>query len=73
MSRPNKPDGFCQQCVHTLFGDDEPDRQLADLITRDQSDEGLFANVLCEGCGYTMVDSRGRCVSADCYEKHGDY
>ena len=69
----NKPDGFCQQCTHELFGDDEPDRQLAGLVTKAQSDELLFAYVLCEGCGYTYVDSEGRCISKDCYNRHGDY
>lgn len=69
----NIPDGYCQQCVHTLFGEGEPDRQLADLVTPAQAKELLFANVLCEGCGYTKVDSEGRCVSASCHEKHGDY
>lgn len=71
-NNPIKPDGFCEQCKTDLFGEDEPN-DLSDLVTPAQSKELLFANVLCEGCGYTSVDHAGVCVSADCHKQHGDY
>lgn len=63
---------FCEQCTEDLFGSKEPN-DLSGLVTAAQSKEGLYANVLCEGCGYTMVDHKGKCVSKHCFKGHGDY
>jgi len=65
---------FCNQCakdrnipVPYTGGD------LSDLVSRAQSEEGLFASALCEGCGLTKVDHKGECVSSTCTKVHGDY
>ena len=52
---------FCKQCSVMLFGEDFHD--LADLCP-----EGMFATVICEGCGVIQVDHTGACVSKDCLE-----
>lgn len=54
---------FCKQCSIVHFGKDF--RELAKI-----SDPGELADVICEGCGFTTVDSEGVCVKADCLEKH---
>lgn len=65
-------DDFCMQCTEELFGTREPN-DMSGLVTAAQAKELLFANVLCEGCGATMVDHKGRCVSKLCFKRHGDY
>jgi hypothetical protein len=59
---------FCQQCAIETFGEDIGD--LAGITTEEQEAKGLYCVVLCEGCGMTQVDSKGRCVN-DCLLKHG--
>ncbi len=51
---------FCQQCSIELFGDD-----FKDLA----HDEKGFLEIICEGCGWTVVDNNGKCVWKNC-EKH---
>jgi hypothetical protein len=61
---------FCQQCATDTFGEDT--RDLAGLITEQEvTEQKLYAVVLCEGCGPTLVDHNGKCVCDDCLEKHG--
>lgn len=60
---------FCQQCLLNIFGGDTGD--LAGLSTPEDTAKGLYPVVLCEGCGPTQVDDRGKCVAPDCLEKHG--
>ncbi len=63
---------FCKQCANDLFPPDmEGASDFAGLVSESDEAKGLVANVLCEGCGYIQVDAAGRCVSADCLEKHG--
>jgi hypothetical protein len=60
---------FCLQCSRDVLGvTDQND--MSGLSTPDDTAKGLYAGVLCEGCGPTFVDHEGRCV-ADCYEQHG--
>lgn len=59
---------FCKQCSLEILGEDFED--LKNLSTKEDTELGLFANVLCEGCGFIQVDHNGCCVSLDC-EKHG--
>lgn len=59
---------FCKQCSTAIFGEDF--RELAGLSTADDTAQGLYALVICEGCGYTQVDHDGACVAPDCIEKH---
>lgn len=58
---------FCQQCSIEMFGDDT--RDMAGLSTQEETENGLSIPVICEGCGYTLVDHEGRCVSPYC-KKH---
>jgi hypothetical protein len=60
---------FCKQCSLHTFGEDYGD--LAELTTPDMSVEGLYALVMCEGCGPIQVDHTGACISDDCLKRHG--
>ncbi|MFC1453656.1 hypothetical protein ACFLQL_00565 [Verrucomicrobiota bacterium] len=63
---------FCKQCVEELF--DGPQEGVTNdmegLSTEEDTKEGLFPSVLCEGCGFIQVDHTGKCVTPDC-PKHG--
>lgn len=60
---------FCKQCSTAIFGEDFG--ELAGLSTADDTAQGLYALVICEGCGPTQVDHDGACIAPDCIEKHG--
>ena len=60
---------FCRRCSIETFGEDFGD--LAGLSTSEDTANGLFAVVLCEGCGPTQVYHTGKCIAPDCMEKHG--
>lgn len=60
---------FCLQCSQML-GFDHPD--LDGLTTEEDTKNGLYAVVLCEGCGPIQVDHTGRCICVDCAERHND-
>jgi hypothetical protein len=52
---------YCRQCTKEIFGPDmKPD--LAGLTTEQETHDGLYASVLCEGCGPTQVDHDGTCI-----------
>jgi hypothetical protein len=57
---------FCRQCAQEL--DFEPN--FVGLVSEDDVMEGFGALVLCEGCGPTIVDHTGRCISPDCLRQH---
>jgi len=59
---------FCKQCSIENFGQDFGD--LKDLVTEDAVKDGFFAAVICEGCGFVIVDHQGVCRDKNC-EKHG--
>ena len=59
---------FCQQCSIFLFGEDS--RDMAELMPREAYTEGIGAAVICEECGYTVVDFDGECIAEWCQE-HG--
>lgn len=61
---------FCKQCGDDMWPPGTP-VDLAGLSTEADTKAGLFAVVLCEGCGPTQVDHTGTCIASDCYEKHG--
>lgn len=46
---------FCKQCTKALFHEEVND--FEGLCEKDE-----MVEVLCEGCGYTYVDWKGRCV-----------
>ena len=62
---------FCKQCSIEMFGEDFGD--LAGLTNKEEhTDKDLFMQVLCEGCGPTMVDHTGRCVTNWCLKEHNE-
>jgi hypothetical protein len=62
---------FCQQCSVDLFGQDC--RDMAGLSTQEDTRQGLFAVVLCEGCGPCQVDHEGRCIGGYCFGEYGTH
>ena len=60
---------FCKGCSIDILGEDFGD--LKGLSTEDDTSNGLFSVVLCEGCGPIQVDHEGTCISQDC-EKHSN-
>lgn len=64
---------FCMQCSIEHFGEDCGD--LANIgsrpLTEIEKEKGMGWSVLCEGCGATIVDDSGRCISANCLLQHG--
>lgn len=64
---------FCKQCTAAFIaapGEVLPN-DMAGLSTEADTNAGLYAQVLCEGCGLCLVDHTGKCVSTECFEKHG--
>lgn len=59
---------FCKQCSEKLMGKDYGD--LRGLSKPEDTANGLFAPVICEGCGFVYVDHTGKCVGGDCMENH---
>lgn len=59
---------FCQQCSIALF--DEDFRDTAEVMPREAYTDGSGYAVICEGCGYTVVDFDGKCI-ADWCQEHG--
>jgi hypothetical protein len=61
---------FCNQCIEEILGVDTEaegfDGDLSGLCTESDEARGLYATVLCEGCGPIQVDHTGKCVSTDC-------
>ena len=55
---------FCRQCWGEPYTDD-----FTGLSTEVDTKNGLYAIVLCEGCGAIQVDHTGKCIS-DCIEGH---
>lgn len=60
---------FCRQCSIEVFGEDLKD--LSGLSSPEDTKNGLYSVVICEGCGATQVDHEGVCISPDCLTKHG--
>ena len=58
---------FCKQCSTELFGKDFED--LAKLNNH-PLEKGTGIGVICEGCGFTVVNEEGECIADNC-EKHG--
>ena len=63
---------LCTQCAEEM-GCIVSNTELAYLVTKAQSEEGLYAKVYCEECGLTIVNHIGECVSKCCTKRHGDY
>lgn len=56
-----------------MFGEDMKD--LANLgsspLTEEEIAKGIGFTVLCEGCGFNLVDNDGKCIDPECLKKHG--
>jgi hypothetical protein len=59
---------FCRQCSLENFGEDYGD--LANLIPDLDFALGYCAVALCEGCGPTVVNKMGMCLSGHCLRRH---
>jgi hypothetical protein len=57
---------FCRQCAKDLWNDPEAIGDLEGISSSEETKKGLFANVICEGCGYTVVDHEGYCRWLHC-------
>ena len=55
---------YCAACSMELFGEDRGD--FAGLVSEEDWAKGRAANVVCRGCGATLVDPGGNCVANDC-------
>lgn len=62
---------FCMQCTERELGMPPEVNDMAGISTPQDTEAGLYAGVLCEGCGPCQVDHTGRCVSLDCLRRHG--
>lgn len=51
---------FCYQCTITTFGAECADRN--DFARTDPPAQDVQYPALCEGCGWTIVDSAGKCL-----------
>jgi hypothetical protein len=58
---------FCAQCSIDMFGKDYGD--LRGITTSEDVEAGLYAVVICEGCGHIQVDVDGHCITGDCLRK----
>lgn len=65
---------FCWQCTEELHGKDvSPINDFRGISHWwDTYIFKKFPVVLCEGCGPIQVDPKGRCISKDCYKRHGE-
>jgi len=61
---------FCLQCALDMWGD-QIENDFIGISTKEDTEKGLYAVVLCEGCGPCQVDHTGKCVSKDCIHEHG--
>ena len=64
---------FCRQCSVSVLGipDEEYYNDLSGLSTAEDTAKGLFAEVICEGCGFIQVDHTGKCIGGpNCQENH---
>ena len=61
---------FCKQCSEDMFGPGHNDFEWAkDHLTEAQERNGYGISALCEGCGFTMVNRAGECIT-DCMLHH---
>lgn len=61
---------FCKQCSINLFGKDFCD--MANISSEQNTKDEMYARVLCEGCGLTLVDHTGKCLGNCMVKEHGN-
>jgi hypothetical protein len=55
---------FCLDCTIELFGKNYAEKNdFRGIISKEVVDDGYLASVLCEGCGFIMVDNLGKRIS----------
>ena len=63
---------FCNQCAEELFNADHGDFNESCFNPKDlplKPGEGF--PVICEGCGFVLVDEKGNCLGGEgCLSKH---
>lgn len=59
---------FCRQCSLEIFGEDF--ENFKGLTTTTIPVESVLWEVLCEGCGKTLVNNKGECINPYCLKKH---
>ena len=64
---------FCKQCTEKHLGMPGEKNDFIGLSTPENTADGKYPVVLCEGCGAIQVDHTGTCVSSDCLEKHNQH
>ena len=64
---------FCRQCALDLLGHDFHDLAFLGSLHGEyvKLQPGHGWAVICEGCGWILVDEAGNCISDDCFEEHG--
>ena len=53
---------FCYDCSQELLGVEPESNDFFGLIDEEKVEKGYLISVLCEGCGYIMVDHLGKKV-----------
>lgn len=51
---------FCKKCSIEMFGKDF--KELANITTEKQTKNKIYAKVICEGCGWVLVNHLGEVV-----------
>lgn len=60
---------FCKQCSEEIFGEDFEDLKGLGNGRKLKPLDGWVT--ICEGCGPTIVNEKGECISSRCLKKHG--
>ncbi len=61
---------YCKECSEQQFDKDFKD--LANLVTKEEVENGIYAWSICECCGYIQVDHEGKLVG-ECEQGKGCY
>ncbi len=59
---------FCRQCALDNWGEDNGDLAYLNGLAPTLL-PGYGYSVICEGCGFILVNDAGECISEDCLER----
>ena len=51
---------FCYQCTRDILGLDGSKNEFVGIQPIEMTEKGLYTEVLCEGCGFILVDHNGK-------------
>ena len=54
---------FCCDCTKNILGVEEQFNDFVGLVDEEDVDDGFLMPVLCEGCGWIMVNHLGKKIS----------